>query len=90
MPVNLPPSSTSVRAASVTRACDLAIAWTLLTTEGRQTFRDSLAVDEPTWTRGRGWALWKTVATCWYTYEDPEDIEEFDEAKRLLEAILEE
>jgi hypothetical protein len=74
----------------VTRACDLAIAWTLLTTEGRQTFRDSLAVDEPTWTRGRGWALWKTVATCWYTYEDPEDIEEFDEAKRLLEAILEE
>ena len=69
-------------------ACDLAIAWTLLTPDGRQTFRDRLAVDDPTWARGRGWALWKAVVTCWYAYEDPEGLEEFEEAKRLLEAIL--
>ncbi len=70
-------------------ACDLAVAWTLLTTEGRQAFRDRLAVDDPTWTRGRGWALWKTVATCWYTFEDPEDQEEFAQATRILDTILE-
>jgi aminoglycoside phosphotransferase (APT) family kinase protein len=45
-------------------ACDLAIAWTLLTAEGRQAFRNRLNVDQATWTRGRGWALWKTLATC--------------------------
>ncbi|MBV1854784.1 aminoglycoside phosphotransferase family protein [Catellatospora tritici] len=45
-------------------ACDLAIAWTLLTTEGRQVFRQRLSVDGPTWARGRGWALWKTLAIC--------------------------
>jgi aminoglycoside phosphotransferase (APT) family kinase protein len=71
-------------------ACDLAIAWTLLTPEGRHAFRDRLVVDDPTWARGRGWAVWKAVVTCWYAYEDPEDLEEFEDAKRLLEAILDE
>ena len=69
-------------------ACDLAVAWTLLTSEGRHVFRDRLAVDDATWARGRGWALWKTVATCGYTYEDPEDQEDFAEAKGILDAIL--
>lgn len=27
-------------------------------------FRERLSVDEPTWARGRGWALWKTLVTC--------------------------
>jgi aminoglycoside phosphotransferase (APT) family kinase protein len=44
-------------------ACDLAIAWTLLTAEGRQAFRERLSIDEATWSRGRGWALWKMLAT---------------------------
>jgi aminoglycoside phosphotransferase (APT) family kinase protein len=43
-------------------ACDLAIAWTLLTKAGRRAFRDRLAVDDATWARGRGWALWKTLS----------------------------
>lgn len=71
-------------------ACDLAVAWTLLTKEGRQAFRDHLAVDASTWRRGRGWALWKTLATCWSTFDDPEDVEEFEEAKALLDTILHE
>lgn len=71
-------------------ACDLAIAWTLLTAEGRQVFRDRLTVDEATWARGRGWALWKAVATCWYTYEDPADAVEFAAAKRVLDEIFSE
>lgn len=48
-------------------ACDLAIAWTLLTAEGRQAFRQRLPVGETAWARGPGWALWKTLATCAYT-----------------------
>jgi aminoglycoside phosphotransferase (APT) family kinase protein len=44
-------------------SCDLAIAWTLLTDGGRQAFRDRLSVDDATWARGRGWALWKTLVT---------------------------
>ena len=71
-------------------ACDLAVAWTLLTADGRQAFRDRLAVDADSWARGRGWALWKTLATCSYTYEDPADAEEFAAAKRVLDEIFSE
>lgn len=42
-------------------SCDLAIAWTLLTAEGRTAFRERLAVDDASWARGRGWALWKAL-----------------------------
>ncbi|AGZ42957.1 aminoglycoside phosphotransferase family protein [Actinoplanes friuliensis] len=45
-------------------ACDLAIAWTLLTRDGREAFRERLSVDDATWARGRGWALWKTLTIC--------------------------
>ncbi|WP_408055701.1 aminoglycoside phosphotransferase family protein [Streptomyces apricus] len=38
-------------------ACDLIIAFTLLSADSRAAFRDALAVDDATWTRGRGWAL---------------------------------
>jgi len=44
-------------------ACDLAIAWTLFTGESREAFRSTLKLDNATWARGRGWALWK--ALCW-------------------------
>jgi aminoglycoside phosphotransferase (APT) family kinase protein len=51
-------------------SCDLAVAWTLLTADGRQTFRERLSVDEETWARGRGWALWKTLVTCASTLDN--------------------
>jgi aminoglycoside phosphotransferase (APT) family kinase protein len=38
-------------------ACDLIVAWALLSARTRAIFRDALAVDEATWARGRGWAL---------------------------------
>lgn len=44
-------------------ACDLVIAWTLLRGESRAVFREELNVDEGTWARGRGWALWKALIT---------------------------
>lgn len=44
-------------------ACDLVLAWTFLDAQARQTFRQQLGVDAATWTRGRGWALWKALLT---------------------------
>ncbi len=67
-------------------ACDLAIAWTLLAVEGRHAFRETLAVDEAAWSRGRGWALWKTLATCASTLDDVD--EEADTARRVLDGII--
>ncbi|MFF1573219.1 aminoglycoside phosphotransferase family protein [Leifsonia sp. NPDC058292] len=44
-------------------ACDLVLAWTLFDGEARERFRHELALDEDTWARARGWALWKALIT---------------------------
>jgi aminoglycoside phosphotransferase (APT) family kinase protein len=44
-------------------ACDVVIAWTLLTGASRARFRADYDVDAATWSRGRGWALWKALIT---------------------------
>ncbi|WP_290055566.1 aminoglycoside phosphotransferase family protein [Amycolatopsis solani] len=66
-------------------ACDLAIAWTLLTADSRRVFRERLAVDDATWARGRGWALWKTLVTCARTRGRTD--REAVEAQRVLAEI---
>lgn len=67
-------------------ACDLAIAWTLLSTEGRQVFRERLSIDDALWARGRGWALWKTLVTCASSVGES-DVEAID-ARRVLDEIV--
>lgn len=42
-------------------ACDLAIAWTLFHGKSRNVFRETLALDDDTWARGRAWTLWKAL-----------------------------
>jgi aminoglycoside phosphotransferase (APT) family kinase protein len=42
-------------------ACDLVLAWTLFEGESRAAFRAALPLDEATWARARGWALWKAL-----------------------------
>ncbi len=42
-------------------ACDLVIAWTVFEGASRAAFRETVALDEATWARARGWALWKAV-----------------------------
>lgn len=42
-------------------ACDTTIAWTFFAGESRAAFRAQLPVDDATWVRGRGWALWKAL-----------------------------
>jgi aminoglycoside phosphotransferase (APT) family kinase protein len=44
-------------------ACDLTIAWTMFSGDSREAFRERLRLDEGTWARARGWALWKAVIT---------------------------
>jgi aminoglycoside phosphotransferase (APT) family kinase protein len=47
-------------------ACDLTIAFTLMSAGSRAAFRATLGVDDATWARGRGWAL--ATALTAYTY----------------------
>lgn len=44
-------------------ACDAAMAWTFFDEDSRKVFKDVLQMDEETWNRARGWALWKALIT---------------------------
>lgn len=48
-------------------ACDLTVAFTLMSASSRAAFRAVLDVDDATWTRGRGWAL-ATGLNAYTTY----------------------
>ena len=68
-------------------ACDLVIAWTLLAHAGRDAFRSTLRVDPGSWSRGRGWALWKALISL------VGSLEEGDEAsaagnRRVIDRVL--
>lgn len=59
-------------------ACDLVIAWTFLSGEGRRAFVDTVAMDEDTWGRARGWALWKALISL---DKDPQ-------ASRVIDLVI--
>lgn len=50
-------------------ACDLIVAWMLLSADTRGVFRAALSVGDATWMRGRGWALYAGVIALDY-YRD--------------------
>jgi aminoglycoside phosphotransferase (APT) family kinase protein len=53
-------------------ACDLIVAWNLLSAGSRNIFRTELAVDDATWVRGRGWALSiGLIALPYYQHTNP-------------------
>jgi aminoglycoside phosphotransferase (APT) family kinase protein len=52
-------------------ACDLMVAWTYLSADARQVFRNAPAVDDPTWARGRGWALHLGLGAAAYSADNP-------------------
>jgi aminoglycoside phosphotransferase (APT) family kinase protein len=57
-------------------ACDTTIAWTFLSGDSQRVFSERLPVDEATWTRGRGWAIWKAMIVLVDELEtDPEGAE---------------
>jgi aminoglycoside phosphotransferase (APT) family kinase protein len=42
-------------------ACDLVLAWTFLSGDGRRQFARTVGQNAETWARARGWALWKAL-----------------------------
>lgn len=68
-------------------ACDVMVAWKVLTAEGRNAFRTALSIDDATWERGRGWALSQALgALSYYTPETNEVL--VREAERWLAEVL--
>lgn len=67
-------------------ACDLVIAWTTFSGASRDAFRAARPVDDGTWARGRGWALWKALITL--AGEFGSDPAALDGARRTLTQVL--
>jgi aminoglycoside phosphotransferase (APT) family kinase protein len=44
-------------------SCDLVMRWTYFTGTSRAAFVDAVDLDEATWSRAAGWALWKALIT---------------------------
>ncbi len=67
-------------------ACDLMVAWTLLSGESREAFRAALSVDDATWARGRGWALsWALIFIPYYLNTNPVGVRD---ARRTIAEVL--
>jgi aminoglycoside phosphotransferase (APT) family kinase protein len=47
-------------------ACDLQPVWNMFAGDSRQRFLTELEVDDPSWLRGRGWALYQAVSALPY------------------------
>ena len=67
-------------------ACDLAIAWTLFKDTSRDAFRSALLLDDATWARGRGWALWKALIVCAELHGTNRP--EIENARKIIGTIL--
>ena len=67
-------------------ACDLAIAWTWFDADARKAFRSGLPLDDPTWLRARGWALWKALVVA--AGMSPTNAVEYAEPRRVIERCL--
>ncbi len=50
-------------------ACDLQPAWNVFAGPSRERFRSALAVDDASWLRGRGWALYQAVSALPYYWD---------------------
>lgn len=69
-------------------ACDTTIAWTFFSGHSREAFRARLPVDDATWMRGRGWALWKALVTLVDAVNSGS--EEASKARQVIEEVLSE
>jgi aminoglycoside phosphotransferase (APT) family kinase protein len=54
--------------------------------DDRWVFRTRMALDEATWARGRGWALWKALITL--VEHRSGDTRKAEEARRVLGEVL--
>ncbi len=68
-------------------SCDAAMAWTFFDFESRRVFKNVVKMDEETWNRARGWALWKALIT-YDEYKDS-DSTKSNEAYKVILTIIE-
>ncbi|WP_433546904.1 aminoglycoside phosphotransferase family protein [Streptomyces sp. CA-294286] len=68
-------------------ACDLMIAFTLMTPGSRTAFRDTLGVDDATWLRGRGWAM-ATGLNAYTSYAAVDPRVATQTARQINEALM--
>lgn len=68
-------------------ACDYVMAWTFFEKESRAVFKERLSCDEDTWSRAKGWALWKALIS--YNIEE-DSSEQSTWAKRTIDEIIKE
>ncbi len=67
-------------------AADLIPAWSIFSGPSRAAFRTAMAVDDATWTRGRGWALSVgVIALPYYAHTNPVIV---DWSRRSVDAAL--
>jgi len=69
-------------------ACDLAIAWTLFKDSNQHIFKETLALDQVTWNRGKAWALWKALIIAAEVIDGPAI--EKEHCWQTIDAILNE
>jgi len=67
-------------------ACDLVAAWTIFDAGSADAFRKRLQLDDATWQRARGWALWKALITL--VDELAADATAADRTRALIERII--
>ncbi|WP_045522848.1 aminoglycoside phosphotransferase APH(3') [Neobacillus niacini] len=68
-------------------SCDAAIAWTFFDDASRKVFKNEINLDEATWNRARGWALWKALIT--YDVQKDSDKVKAKEAFNTIWTIVE-
>lgn len=83
-----PPSSTSAARAWGDPACDLVVAYTLLSATTRPLFRTALGLDDATWARGMGWAL-TTALNAYTSYAATEPRVARQTTRQLTEVLTE-
>jgi aminoglycoside phosphotransferase (APT) family kinase protein len=68
-------------------ACDLVIAWNLLSAKTRPAFRAALQVDDATWTRAQGWAL-TTGLNAYTSYADTDPLVAIRTHRQISEVLI--
>ncbi|TDC11492.1 aminoglycoside phosphotransferase family protein [Nonomuraea longispora] len=68
-------------------ACDLTIAYTLMSAGSRAAFRAALGVDDATWMRGRGWAL-TTGLNAYTSYAAVNPVIATQTSRQINEALI--
>ncbi|WP_405608127.1 aminoglycoside phosphotransferase family protein [Streptomyces sp. NBC_01508] len=67
-------------------ACDLVIAWGMFSGDSRAAFRRTVAQDDGTWARARGWALWKSLLVLSENIDTDEELAAAN--RRVIDEVL--